>query len=108
MKRRQFLTLAGTITVMLVNFKVGAWERGSRIYYVSPSGDDKNNGLSPSTAFRSIRHAVYTASARDQVIVMAGTYVEKPFILTRMPQSKDVEDATPSVSKRTLTFKGEK
>lgn len=43
-------------------------------YYVSPSGNNGNNGLTSSTAFLTLQHASNTVSAGDSVIVMAGTY----------------------------------
>ncbi len=65
-------------------------QRGTRIYYVCPEGNDKNDGLTVKSAWRSIGHGVKTAGPRDQIFVHAGEYHEKPFILTRMPPSRDV------------------
>ena len=44
------------------------------IYYVSPSGNNSNNGTSTSTPFATIQKGVDSTSAGDTVRVMAGTY----------------------------------
>lgn len=45
-------------------------------YYVSPAGDDNNNGLTISTAFLTINVASYAVSAGDTVFIMTGIYTE--------------------------------
>ena len=85
--RRKFLAALMTLVVPGAAL---AYQRGSRIYYVCPEGKDTNDGLTVRTAWRSIGYAVKTAGTRDQIFVHAGEYHEKPFILTRMPQSRDV------------------
>ncbi len=45
-------------------------------YYVSPSGDNNNNGLSTTTAFQTIEAATYAVSAGDTVYVRNGTYTK--------------------------------
>lgn len=45
-------------------------------YYVSPSGNDMNNGTSVSSAWKTIGHAASIAVAGDIVNVLAGTYTE--------------------------------
>jgi len=43
-------------------------------YYISTSGSDSNNGLTPSTSFQSIQTATNIVVAGDCVLVMAGHY----------------------------------
>src|SRR5436190_16144247 len=43
-------------------------------YYVSPSGNNSNTGLTPVTAFLTLQHASNTVAAGDSVIVLPGTY----------------------------------
>jgi hypothetical protein len=43
-------------------------------YYISTSGSDSNDGLTPSTAFATIRHAQEIVQAGDRVLLMPGTY----------------------------------
>lgn len=43
-------------------------------YYVSNSGDDSNNGLTSSTAFKTLQHAANVVSVGDSVFVLTGTY----------------------------------
>ncbi|MCK9556224.1 right-handed parallel beta-helix repeat-containing protein, partial [bacterium] len=49
-------------------------------YYVSPDGDDNDDGLSEETAFETITAAVNAVSPGDTVIVLPGTYEEAVFI----------------------------
>jgi hypothetical protein len=53
-----------------------------KTYYVSPYGNDANNGLSTATSWRTISHAVDASSNSgvapgDTVLVLPGTYVEQ-------------------------------
>ncbi len=43
-------------------------------YYVSTTGSDSNNGLSPQTAFATIQHAVNTVGPGGTIEIMGGTY----------------------------------
>ena len=52
---------------------MGSGESG-HIYYVSPDGDDSNDGLSPDTAFRTIAHGVSVLYPGDTLIILPGTY----------------------------------
>jgi hypothetical protein len=45
-------------------------------YYVSPSGNDANDCLSPATACLTITAAIAKASSGDTISIAAGTYVE--------------------------------
>ena len=42
--------------------------------YVSPTGNDSNNGTTRSTAFKTIAHAIDVASAGQKICVLKGTY----------------------------------
>ncbi len=44
-------------------------------YYVSNSGNNSNNGLTSTTAFKTLQHAVSMITAGDTVFVENGTYV---------------------------------
>jgi serralysin len=59
-----------------LNHKGVAW------YYVSPTGNDKNTGLSPTAAFKTIQHAFSNNLLRpgDALLVEPGTYNEDIFI----------------------------
>jgi len=46
-------------------------------YYVSPTGNDINNGLSEAQAWKTIQYAANSVSAGDIVTVLPGTYTEK-------------------------------
>lgn len=46
------------------------------VYYVSPSGSNRNVGTSTDRPFRTIQKAARTARPGDTVRVMAGTYIE--------------------------------
>ncbi|MGL4612181.1 MAG: right-handed parallel beta-helix repeat-containing protein [Trueperaceae bacterium] len=45
-----------------------------KAYYVSGSGNDSNNGLSQSTAFKTLQKAASLTNPGDTVLVMNGTY----------------------------------
>ena len=44
-------------------------------YYVSESGSNSNNGLTPQTAFGTLQYAAEMVSAGDSVLVLEGNYV---------------------------------
>jgi hypothetical protein len=60
-------------------------------YYVSPDGDDDNDGLTPETAFETITQAFATAGTRDAVRVGAGTYDEDGLDLNARGQRLTLE-----------------
>jgi len=47
----------------------------STTYYVSNSGNNSNNGLTPQTAFETLQYAADIVSAGDSVLVLEGNYV---------------------------------
>ncbi len=50
-------------------------------FFVSTSGSDGNNGMSPNTAWRTIQHAVNTMPSGETAIVAQGTYNERVSIV---------------------------
>ncbi len=62
-----------TLLVVFLWTTAPAW---SAIYYVSPDGDNLNNGLSLTAPFRTIQKAVDTAVAGDTVNIRGGVYRE--------------------------------
>ncbi len=49
----------------------------SKTYYVSGTGNDSNNGLTTTTAFRTLQRAANLVKAGDTVYVMNGTYTQE-------------------------------
>jgi parallel beta-helix repeat protein len=45
-------------------------------YYVSPNGDDNNNGLTVANAFKTIEAATYIVSPGDTILIKAGVYTK--------------------------------
>ncbi len=56
----------------------------SKIYYVSPSGSDNNNGTSVNTAFATPQKAAYIVNPGDTVLVMNGTYTRNDLTQNNM------------------------
>jgi len=50
-------------------------------YYVSPSGDDKNDGTKPESPWRTVAAAVARARAGDTVFIKAGTYSKEKVLI---------------------------
>src|SRR5690242_12046135 len=44
-------------------------------YYLSPNGDNNNNGTSPSTPWKTLKKAAGVLQAGDSLLMMGGTYV---------------------------------
>lgn len=64
-----------------------------RLLFVSPNGDNRNDGVSPATALASIRVAGRAANPGDQIIVAPGRYAEG-----------DINLAHPGTSLRPISF----
>jgi hypothetical protein len=47
-------------------------------YYLSPNGNNANDGLSPSTAWATLKRAAHVLKAGDTLLLMGGTYVSDP------------------------------
>jgi hypothetical protein len=54
--------------------KVPLYNQGGRIFYLKTSGNDANDGLHPTRAFRTIDHAVAQLRGADTLIIGKGTY----------------------------------
>ncbi len=72
MKTRFCSTLAVFTCILLLNVTAQA-----RVIYVSPDGNDGNNGLSWASAKRTIQAGISTAVSGDEVWVRYGVYVER-------------------------------
>ncbi|WNR46017.1 sugar-binding protein [Paenibacillus roseipurpureus] len=70
------------------------------VYYVSPSGLDTNNGLTTTTAFKTITKAVSVTNPGDTVNIMPGTYSPgndaNDFVLINRSGAKDVKTGVES------------
>ncbi len=74
MDRRGLLKLMGVGGAGLLIPATGAMAAGTA-YYVSGTGDDGNDGLTPATAFRTLRKAADLTLPGDTVYAMNGDYV---------------------------------
>ncbi|MFC4102687.1 sugar-binding protein [Paenibacillus xanthanilyticus] len=65
------------------------------VYYVSPTGLDTNNGLTPTTPFKTINKAVSATNPGDTVNIMPGIYSPandaNDFVLINRSGAKDVK-----------------
>lgn len=59
------------ISTLLVLFTA---QVSAATYYVSPAGDDKNNGSSEREPFKLVQHAIDSMSAGDTLLVLDGLY----------------------------------
>ena len=62
------------------------WLHAQTTYYVSPSGNNSNDGLSPSTAWRTLTYALSGLSpviAGDTVLVQAGLYTGENILVEK-------------------------
>jgi len=60
------------LVAMILSLKFSAY---STNYYVSETGSNSNNGLTPQTAFETLQYAADEVSAGDSVLVLEGNYV---------------------------------
>ncbi len=58
-------------------------DQDQELYYVSNSGSDSNDGLTKSTAFKTIGYAATQVCDLDQIVVLEGTYSEDSIFLDR-------------------------
>ncbi|MEE9326693.1 MAG: immunoglobulin-like domain-containing protein [Cocleimonas sp.] len=65
-----------TVVTVIVNNTVDAQQEDGKNYYVSTTGNDNNNGLSISQAFKTILKAAEKAKAGETVNILGGTYRE--------------------------------
>ena len=64
---------------------------GDKIYYVRVTGNDSNNGLARTTAFRTIKKAATVAKSGDKVYIGAGTYTDAVSVSHAGTSSKPIE-----------------
>ncbi len=71
----------------LANMETGDWISSgaplSKVFYVSISGNDNNDGTSEATAWGSIKYAATQTVAGDTVYVKAGTYNNENVVIAR-------------------------
>ncbi|MBU7583988.1 MAG: right-handed parallel beta-helix repeat-containing protein [Nostoc sp. TH1S01] len=72
----KFNQIKGTSTSKIGSAKLAQATTGTT-YYVSGSGDDSNDGLTTTTAFRTLQKAAKNIAAGDTVYVMNGTYTQE-------------------------------
>ncbi len=70
-------------------------ERDPGVFFVSPSGDDSNDGLSTNTAFATIQHALDNLASGDVVYILAGSYYETTWVYDRSFNSQVSIQAQP-------------
>lgn len=76
-RKYYFISLFLIFSIICSSFGVvSAVEPSSKVMYVSPSGDDSNNGLTPETAKRNIQSAVYALNCNGKVFISSGRYKE--------------------------------
>jgi len=67
---------AGSKPATAIQFRTPGSDPEPTTFYVSQSGDDTRDGLTPQTAWRSIEHAAKQVVAGDTVLILDGTYEE--------------------------------
>jgi hypothetical protein len=75
--KRGVARLKKTCLRLVVIFHVSWLGLGSAMaatYYVSPSGSDRNSGLSEKLAFATLQHAVSVLNPGDTLLALSGTY----------------------------------
>jgi parallel beta-helix repeat protein len=87
---RRYLPLAAVlmllISLALAVFSTTQTASAATSYYVSPSGNDSNNGLSSGNPFRTIQKGFDVAQAGDTINLASGTYLQD-FITKRSGSS---------------------
>ncbi len=65
---------------LMLAFTTAATPRAAITYYVAPDGNDRNDGLSRDSAFRTVAHAADRVGPGDTVLIAGGTYIESVYI----------------------------
>nr|CAG4716015.1 unnamed protein product [Naegleria fowleri] len=73
---QQLLLFLLVVQSLLVVFFTRGVSSSFTSYYISPSGQDSNNGQSSSTPFKTFSKAFSTMKGGDELILMDGTYSE--------------------------------
>ena len=63
------------ISTLIISLMIITALTAQTTYYVSNSGSNSNNGLTPQTAFATLQHAVTIVTTGDSVLVLEGNYV---------------------------------
>ena len=61
-----------TFLILIFNYSV---EVSAKDYFVSPSGNDANNGISQATPYKTIQKAANLTLPGDTVFIMSGTFL---------------------------------
>jgi len=69
-------------------------EATNGVYHVALTGDDAQDGRSPATAFRTLRHAMEVVLAGEQILLHSGRYYEGDIEV--YPSSSGVGEGTPT------------
>ena len=95
LKRTSDFAHRAVVCAGLVIFIAGAYPIWASTYYVSPSGDDKSDGKTAGSAWRTVTAAAARARAGDTVFIKAGNY-SKDEVLIRNSGTEE----------RPITFEG--
>src|SRR5690606_16311481 len=58
----------------VLEFRTPAVEQASAVYYVAPEGDDRADGRSPDTPWKSFSHATAQLAPGDELVLLPGVY----------------------------------
>lgn len=79
--KKSTLFISVILTCFFTNLKA------QTTWYISPTGNNANNGLTTLTAFETINNAIGVASCGDSIYVLGGTYHEKINAYTICPEN---------------------
>ncbi len=85
-----FLFLAALTTASIaenIDYGAGEMKNPRRTMYVSTSGNDRNDGKTSATAWRTIRHGVKELRAGDTLLIGGGEYIESQIQLNVKDQT---------------------
>ncbi|GIU71527.1 MAG: hypothetical protein KatS3mg003_1006 [Candidatus Nitrosocaldaceae archaeon] len=94
LKRKKLISV--TLAIVLLVYPLAIDGAEQRVYYVSPNGNDNNDGLTPNTPFKSIMKALKLAKAGDTIILADGVYRE------------DIDSVRDGEENNPITIKGNK
>ena len=114
MKKILFLLAAVTLTALqgldYSKYGAGPMVKPNRTFYVSPKGNDKNDGRTLEKAFRSLHKAVSVLRAGDTLLLDEGTYYqhEVPINVKEDTVGHDLQCGKPGSPIRIMGMKGKK
>ena len=96
--------------VNIADYGAGPMIRPGRTFYVSPKGDDKNDGTSPEKAFRTITRGAALLRAGDTLLIGGGEYFEPEIKINVKEDSTGFAEqcGKPGSPIRIMGVKGEK